>query len=52
MISLKWKYKRDVVIVSTHLAVEEDLKVCRRKQLFCSLLKKYKRRLGEVEKCD
>jgi hypothetical protein len=39
MISLKWKYKRDVVIVSTYLEVEEDVKVCRRKQLFCSLLK-------------
>jgi TfoX/Sxy family transcriptional regulator of competence genes len=40
MISLKWKYKRDVVIVSTYLEVEEDVKVCRRKQLFRSLLKK------------
>jgi hypothetical protein len=39
MIFLKWRYKRDVVILSTYHEVEEEVKVCRRKQLFRSLLK-------------
>jgi hypothetical protein len=39
MISLKLRYKRDVVILSTYHEVEEEVKVCRRKQLFRSLLK-------------
>lgn len=39
MISLKWRYKKSVVIHSTYREVEEGVKVCRRKQLFRSLLK-------------
>jgi hypothetical protein len=28
MISLKWRYKRDVVILSTYHEVEEEVKAC------------------------
>jgi hypothetical protein len=42
MISLKWRYKRDVVILSTYHEVEEEVKACWRKQLYCSLLKSTK----------
>jgi hypothetical protein len=51
MISLKWRYKKDVVILSTYRGVEEDVNVCRGKQLFRSLFKSTREGSEQLKKC-